>query len=158
MLRATLLVLGCFGGYAVRPAEAVRSTNNMTVESPLKLVERVQTLLCNYGFAYDLPEELGLDPLPHPCCEKSKCAGSSESPDCKVQCHVTFRPPPEITGVEMFLPRECAEPMYPVKPYVKPNRRKPFEVYFGTPNAKVKAFEGKRLDISEADGGLMVTC
>ncbi|CAE7653390.1 denD, partial [Symbiodinium sp. CCMP2456] len=153
MLRAALLVLGCFGGYAVRPAEAVRATNNMTEDSQ-GMEERVRKLLCNYGFAYNLPnlpEGITLDPLPHPCCEQSKCAAINKSPNCTVQCHVAFRPPPEGVGVDMFLPRECAEPTTAIKPYVKPNRRKPFEVYFGEPNEKVLAFQGKRLDIGDKD-------
>eukprot|EP00437_Effrenium_voratum_P068437 CAMPEP_0181507400 /NCGR_PEP_ID=MMETSP1110-20121109/59127_1 /TAXON_ID=174948 /ORGANISM="Symbiodinium sp., Strain CCMP421" /LENGTH=112 /DNA_ID=CAMNT_0023636561 /DNA_START=130 /DNA_END=468 /DNA_ORIENTATION=- len=102
----------------------------MTVNSQ-GMQDRVQKLLCNYGFAYNLPEELGLDPLPHPCCEKSKCAAINKNADCTVQCHVAFRPPPEVAGVDMFLPRECAEPMTAIKPYVTPNRRKPFQHAWG---------------------------
>ncbi|CAE7244272.1 unnamed protein product [Symbiodinium natans] len=153
MLRVTLLALGCCAGHAVR------SASNMT-EASEGLEDRVRKLLCNYGFAYDLPEELGHAPLPHPCCEESKCAAINRSPNCTVQCRVGFRPPPEGIGVEMFLPRECAEPFVARKPYYKPNRYKPFDVHFGEPNEKVKAFQGRRLDISDGDGpgALVVTC
>ena len=51
---------------AVRPAEAVRSTNNMTVDVLGGLEERVQKLLCNYGFAYDLPD--ARRSTEHSCC------------------------------------------------------------------------------------------
>mmetsp|Transcript_60073 Transcript_60073/g.112213 ORF Transcript_60073/g.112213 Transcript_60073/m.112213 type:complete len:156 (+) Transcript_60073:71-538(+) len=137
-----------------------RSEENMP-----RLVQRVADLLCNSGMGYDFEFE-GLDEKPHkqhPCCEEMKaCAGINPEGACKEHCHVTFRPPPELTPMDMYLPSSCAAPAEVVRPSMRRPGKKMnvFDVELGVPNAKVMEFKGKRLDMSESEkgGALVVTC
>mmetsp|Transcript_7229 Transcript_7229/g.16654 ORF Transcript_7229/g.16654 Transcript_7229/m.16654 type:complete len:154 (+) Transcript_7229:64-525(+) len=135
-----------------------RSEENMP-----RLVQRVADLLCNSGMGYDFEFE-GLDEKPHkqhPCCEEMKaCAGINPEGACKEQCHVTFRPPPEIVPAVMYLPKSCAQPSEAKRPSMRKPGGKITEVEIGVANAKVMEFKGKRLDMSEGAevGKLVVTC
>mmetsp|Transcript_16001 Transcript_16001/g.27640 ORF Transcript_16001/g.27640 Transcript_16001/m.27640 type:complete len:156 (-) Transcript_16001:70-537(-) len=137
-----------------------RSEENMP-----RLVQRVADLLCNSGMGYDFEFE-GMEEKPHqqhPCCEEMKaCAGINPEGACKEHCHVTFRPPPELTPMDMYLPSSCAAPAEVMRPTMRRpgNRMKVFDVERGVPNAQVMEFKGKRLDMSEGAevGKLVVTC